>query len=362
MLRLTRDDLVYIAPRPKKSAAAAIWDSYVAALTSREASELFEKYQINTPLRIQHALATMVAETNLSLIWESGMYSAAGIVNTFGWNPKGGPLKRGAWRHSAKVTNAEAARIAALPVNADGSGPRCEALFERVYGTGNPKKAKELGNLKPGDGWRYRGALLNQLTGGDAHRHAAKIIGCAVENLVTPLNAVKVFLIEWDKKGCNKYADRDDPVSVRKLINGGSLKVPTSKINGLPNAVAALARAKRVITVADFDGHDDTPDVPTVADAKINENKPATLFQSSEMQASVMGTPATGTAASTQWMDVLPRAFGTATATGRFSTMAFVFALLSDPVFWAAASLTMATFGFLYLGIKRAKRFHIFGV
>lgn len=351
MLRLTRDDLSHIAPRPKKIPAAAIWDSYVVALTSREGSELFEKYKINSPLRIQHALATMVAETNLSLIWESGAYSASGIMRVFGVG-----------KHSARITQAEANHIASLTVRADGSGPRCEALFERVYGQGNPKKAKELGNTQPGDGHRFRGLGLVQCTGREAHESAAKKIGVSLDALPHPINCIHALLIEWDQKSCNKYADRDDPVSIRKLINGGSLKVPASKVNGLPNAVAALGRAKNVITVADFEGFLVDPDVPSVAETVTNTNKPLALVQSTEMQASVMGSGATGVGAGNQWMDVLPRAFGAATATGRFSTSAFLFALLSDPVFWAAAALTMATFGGVYLAIKRWKRFHIFGV
>mgnify|MGYP007083425289 CR=1 FL=1 len=351
MLRLTRDDIMHIAPRPKKQSAAAIWDSYVAALTSREASELFEKYQINTPLRINHALATMVAETNLSLIWESGAYTVSGILKTFGVG-----------NHSARITPAEAAKIAALPVNADGSGPRCEALFERVYGQGNPKKAKELGNKHPGDGYNFRGMGLVQCTGRWAWENAAKKIGVSLDSLPLPINCVHSLLVEWNEKNCNKYADNDDPVSIRKLINGGSLKVPTSRINGLPNAVAALARAKAVITLADFEGYSVDGDVPSIATAIANPNKPMALMQSTEMQAGVMGSGATGVGASNQWMDILPRAFGAATATGRFSVTAFLFALLSDPVFWIAASLTMATFGGIYLTIKRWKRFHIFGV
>lgn len=350
MLRLTRDDLIHIAPRPKQSASAAVWDSYVAALTSLEASELFEKYQITTPLRIQHALATMCAETNLSLIWESGAYSASGIMRVFGVG-----------KHSARITAKEANHIASLHVNKDGSGPRCEALFERVYGFGNPKKARELGNTHPGDGWRFRGMGLVQSTGRHAHEKSAALIGVDVKDLSKPINCVHSLLLEWDQKNCNKYADRDDPVSIRKLINGGSLKIATSKINGLPNAIAALNRSKAVITVADFS--DAEPDIPTVAGVvPPNDNKPVALMASTEMQAAAGGTGTTGIAGGMQWFDVLPRAFGQATATGKFSPTAFAFALLADPVFWGAMAFSFATFGGIYLMIKRSKRFHIFGV
>jgi len=327
-IRLTRDDLVHIASRPKNSAQAKVWDAYVAALMSAEASSLFDRYQINTPRRMQHLLATIVGETNLSILWESGAYSASRIVQVFGVG-----------HHSAAVTAAEAQRLAF-------NGPD---LFERVYGLGNPRKAKELGNTQPGDGWRFRGLGPLQITGGYSHKRYAAQVGCAVEALSEPLNCLHAALCEWSEKNCNTYADQDDAVSIRKLINGGSLKTPVSKLNGLPNVMAALRLAKNVINDADFS------DAVMASTVPANEDKPQSLYQSTEMQAAGI----VGTGGAVQMQQSLANAAAQTAAGGRFSLGSFLMHLMADPLFW----LTVVTVaGAVYMAIKRRKRFHIFGV
>lgn len=325
---LTRDDLVHIASRPKNAAQAKVWDAYVAALMSAEASSLFDRYQINTPRRMQHLLATIVGETNLSILWESGAYSASRIVQVFGVG-----------HHSAAVTAAEAQRLAF-------NGPD---LFERVYGLGNPRKAKELGNTQPGDGWRFRGLGPLQITGGYSHKRYAAQVGCAVEALSEPLNCLHAALCEWSEKNCNTYADQDDAVSIRKLINGGSLKTPVSKLNGLPNVMAALRLAKNVINDADFS------DAVMASTVPANEDKPQSLYQSTEMQAAGI----VGTGGAVQMQQSLANAAAQTAAGGRFSLGSFLMHLMADPLFW----LTVVTIaGAVYMAIKRRKRFHIFGV
>lgn len=327
-ISLTRDDLVHIASRPKNAAQAKVWDAYVAALMSAEASALFDRYQINTPRRMQHLLATIVGETNLSILWESGAYSASRIVQVFGVG-----------HHSAAVTAAEAQRLAF-------NGPD---LFERVYGLGNPRKAKELGNTQPGDGWRFRGLGPLQITGGYSHKRYAAQVGCAVEALSEPLNCLHAALCEWSEKNCNTYADQDDAVSIRKLINGGSLKTPVSKLNGLPNVMAALRLAKNVINDADFS------DAVMASTVPANEDKPQSLYQSTEMQAAGI----VGTGGAVQMQQSLANAAAQTAAGGRFSLGSFLMHLMADPLFW----LTVVTIaGAVYMAIKRRKRFHIFGV
>lgn len=361
MLRLTRDDLQHIAPRPKGAASAAIWDGYVAVLTSVQGSNLFEQYEINTPLRANHFLATVCAETNLTVLWESGAYSAAGIMRVFG-----------AGHHSSAVTQDEANHIASLPVGGDspGNGQRGDALFERVYGY-KTKIGRSMGNVTPGDGSAHRGLGPFQLTGRFAFERFAAKAGCTVEDLCKPINCFKGALQEWHDKNCNHYADLDDAVSIRKLINGGSLSVSVSRINGLPEAQAALRRAKSVITVADFQAVPtaavalvEIPDVPdkTGGLEPANEDKPASLGSSSEMQAGAAGSATTGLTAGNSWSDCLPRAFEKATQTGRFSVTAFLLALLSDPIAWTAIGATIATGGIIYLMLMRAKRYFHFGV
>lgn len=222
----TRADLARMFPRPSKPVPRDIWDGYADAICSEEGAALLEAYEITTPLRWAHLLATWGVETGgLTVLFESGRYTAAGIMRVFG-----------AGRHSAAVTEAEARRLA-------GDGP---ALFERVYGLGNPRKARALGNDEPGDGWAFRGLGPAQITGRAAHEKYAQKVGCSLDDLCRPIHAMHAALIEWDEKNCNAYADRDDVVSVRKLINGGSLNVPASRLNGLADARTWLAKAKRV--------------------------------------------------------------------------------------------------------------------
>lgn len=354
-LKLIRDDIQAIAPRPKAKAPGAIWDQYVSALTSSSAADLFERYEISTPLRLQHLLATMVCETNLSIVWESGAYTAAGIMRVFGVG-----------HHSSAVTEAEAHQIASLPVNADGSGARCEALFERVYGY-KTKIGRSMGNIAEGDGWRHRGLGLNQQTGRASQILAAQKVGCSFDDLQKPINLIHMALCEWKDKNCNLYADRDDPVSIRKLINGGSLSVSISRINGLPEAQAALRKAKGVITLADFQDGLPAPvvaeqDVPKIENVPANPDKPVALMQSTEMQAATGLSIGSGGVGGQAWLDILPRAFDRATSTGRFSLLAFIFALLSDGSFWTAFFATGGVALGIYLMIQRAKRYFYHGV
>src|ERR1019366_672413 len=98
------------------------------------------RLEFNTPDRCAHFWAEGSFECNGGLeMREDGNYSTPRIVAVFG----GG---------HAQVTHEEAALLAHRPA----------ALFERVYGLGNPWMAAQLGNTHRGDGWTYRGAgILN---------------------------------------------------------------------------------------------------------------------------------------------------------------------------------------------------------
>jgi len=218
-MALTRDILQSLCPRPKEGAKGRIWDGYVEALTSTQCADLFAKFGLTTKLRLAHFLAQTMHECmGMTLIWESGNYSAKRIMQIFGVG-----------KHSAAVTQSEAARLAY-------NGP---ALFDRVYGIGNPRKAAELGNREKGDGWRFRGCGCMQLTGRWAHETYAKKIGCPVDELEKPFNSIYGALLEWDEKKCNVSADKDDIKAVTKKINGGQ--------NGLADRRNYLAKAKRLL-------------------------------------------------------------------------------------------------------------------
>src|SRR5438552_9106298 len=79
-----------------------------------------------------------------TILVEKFRYSVPRILEIFGVG-----------KHSAAITPSEAAKLAGKPTE----------LAERVYGLGNPKKAMELGNIDPGDGAKFIGRGLIQLTG-----------------------------------------------------------------------------------------------------------------------------------------------------------------------------------------------------
>lgn len=178
---------------------------YLAAFDQGDA--LVASAGITNENRLAHFLAQVLHESGgLTIKRESGTYSAGRIMEIFGVG-----------RHSARITSAEAHQLA-------GNGP---ALFERVYGLGNPSKARELGNTQPGDGWAYRGNGLLQTTGRGLHRLMAEKCGLGdlferQPELVTSVPyALMPALAEWKAGGCNAMADRGDIQSITRRINGG---------------------------------------------------------------------------------------------------------------------------------------------
>lgn len=201
------------------------------------AGSVLPRYGITTPLRMAHFLAQIAHESGgLTIDRESMHYSARRILEVFG--PKNKTL--GAPGHSAKVTKEEAARLA-------GDG---EALAERVYGLGNPKKARELGNTAPGDGWTYRGAGLIQTTGKASHRKIEAKIGGLIAD--KPLEAAAA---EWDALGCNRIADTNDLRALTRRINGG--------LNGLADREVLFRRAWGI-----WGGEDSAPGERALATTK----------------------------------------------------------------------------------------------
>jgi len=101
----------------------------------------------------------------------------------------------------------------------------------------------DLGNTKPGDGVRFKGRGLIQLTGranytkyGTA-RHRDFTTGDNAKLIATdPALAVDVACWFWMEHGLNALADKDDVVKVTRVINGG--------LNGLTDRQSKLVRAK----------------------------------------------------------------------------------------------------------------------
>ncbi len=203
---VTREMLAGIAPRPSKEEKAKFWDRYVEALASPAGAEILAKYQLDqNPQRLAMILANMVQETGgFTLIWESMQYSADRMLKIFG--------------RDAGLTREEAERLAHHE----------KEIAERVYGLGNPRKAKLLGNTQPGDGWRYRGGGFLQTTGRENYRTLGKLIEVDLEGhpelIEDPLVSLKAACAEWHRMGLNDYADRNDFHGCCNGINAGNPK------------------------------------------------------------------------------------------------------------------------------------------
>lgn len=185
------------------SVAPRAVNNYLEAI--RQGDPLFEQHGITTPLRVAHFLAQALHETGgFTILRENMNYSASRLVVIFGVG-----------HHSAAITASEAAKLAG----------HSELIAERVYGLGNPRKARELGNTEPDDGFRYRGNGVLQTTGRGSHRRmgaACKIDFEGNPDLVTaPEHALKPALQEWTDGNLNSFADRNDIRTITRRINGG---------------------------------------------------------------------------------------------------------------------------------------------
>ncbi len=87
------------------------------------------------------------------------------------------------------------------------------------------EKRTDLGNVKDGDGIRYKGRGLIQITGRSNYEQIAHDLGinCVEipELLETPVNAARVSGWFWKRRGLNDLADKCDFTTITKRINGG---------------------------------------------------------------------------------------------------------------------------------------------
>lgn len=83
----------------------------------------------------------------------------------------------------------------------------------------------DLGNVKPGDGYKYRGRGIIQLTGRTNYAVYGKKLGLDLINdpdLASRADiALKIALQYWNDKKLNNFADANDIKTITKRINGG---------------------------------------------------------------------------------------------------------------------------------------------
>ena len=166
--------------------------------------EILPEYEINTPRRVAAFLAQCAHESGgFKFLKENLNYKAASLRKVF---PKYFP------------NDAIAAQYA-------GKG---EMISNRVYGA-------RMGNgpEETGDGYRYCGRGLIQLTGKDNYTAFAESIETPVEELPEYLStfegAVQSACWFWETNNLNQYADSGDILTMTKRINGGTIGLEDRK-------------------------------------------------------------------------------------------------------------------------------------
>jgi putative chitinase len=161
--------------------------------------QILPDYDIDTPKRVAAFVAQCAHESgNFRLIKENLNYRAATLRKIF---PKYFP------------TDEMAQRFASMP-------NRQEAIANRVYGgrMGN-------GPEESGDGFRYIGRGLIQLTGKNNYQAYAESLEISVEeaqqHLLTFEGCVQSAAWFWETNNLNQWADKGDIKTLTRRINGG---------------------------------------------------------------------------------------------------------------------------------------------
>ena len=174
------------------------------------------EWGIDTPVRLAAFLAQIAHESGqLRILAENLNYSVEALLRVFP-------------RH---FDVSQAAAYARQP----------ERIANRVY-------ASRMGNGAEvsGDGWRYRGRGLIQLTGRDNYAACGKALALDLivqpELLEQPIAAARSAAWFWHRHDLNRFADTHDIESITRRINGG--------LTGLDDRKACYARACTALEVS----------------------------------------------------------------------------------------------------------------
>ena len=169
--------------------------------------QLLPDYEINTPKRIAAFIAQCAHESaGFTALKENLNYKAATLRKIF---PKYFP------------DDALANRYASMP-------NKQEAIANKVY-------ANRMGNgpEESGDGYRFCGRGLIQLTGRDNYSWFAASLGISVEEaseyLQTFEGAAQSACWFWETNKLNQWADAGDILTLTKRINGGTIGLEDRK-------------------------------------------------------------------------------------------------------------------------------------
>ncbi|WP_196140699.1 LysM peptidoglycan-binding domain-containing protein [Aliikangiella sp. G2MR2-5] len=176
-----------------------------------------QKFKINTPLRCAHFLAQLAHESGCFNYKEENLnYSAEALQKVF---------------NKYFPTEELAQQYARQP----------EKIASRVYAN-----RMKNGDEASGDGWKYRGRGLIQLTGKDNYSRFTQTMKIDFVNnpdwvADNPDYSVAAACWFWCDKNLNKAADKDDLLNITKRINGGT--------NGLDDRKVYLTKAKAALGI-----------------------------------------------------------------------------------------------------------------
>lgn len=175
------------------------------------AVDFFKKYDITTTNRIAGFMAQCAHESgDFKNLEENLNYSVETLLKVF-------PRYFG----KGKANPTEYAR-------------NPEKLANYVYMDTNRSKQGALGNTIAGDGWRFRGGGIKQLTGRSNFSAFAKDVNMTTEEAADYVRTMKGAFESacwfWKTNGIAKFADADDIVGMSKKINGGTIGLEDRKL------------------------------------------------------------------------------------------------------------------------------------
>lgn len=202
--------------------------------------ELLPKYGITTERRVAHFLSQCAHESGgFKRLEENLNYSSKALRSVFG-------------RYFGSAPKASADEYARNP----------EMIANRVYN--DTYRKYKMGNTQEGDGWRFRGRGLKQLTGRDNYTRFGKSVGMsaeeAAEYVATPAGAIESACWFWDTNKLNDIADGDDVKRMTKKINGGSIGLDDRK-KRYTNALKVLGMDAEDLAADDDDIQDILDDI-----------------------------------------------------------------------------------------------------
>lgn len=194
MSDLTMEQLQECLPKAKQEKLEMFYEGII---------ETFDTFEINTPERMAMFLAQTAHESgNFNFVEENLNYKAASLSKV--WPKKFPPDIAGQY------------------------GGNAQKIANRAY-------ADRMGNgpESSGDGWKYRGRGLIQLTGKDNYRACGEALGKDLLNEpdLVAQNPCAVLSAGWfwDTRKLNQWCDKKDVLTVTKRINGGTLGLEDRK-------------------------------------------------------------------------------------------------------------------------------------